>query len=336
MATFTLPDLMTEITVIHPGGPEVLKPRKVRVPGPASGEILIQVHAAGVNRPDVIQRTGLYPLPPGANMTPGLEIAGVVVALGAGVSDFAIGDRVCALANGGGYAEYCAVHVGQALPIPDGMDMLHAAAIPEAFFTVWANLFVMGQAKRHDRVLVHGGTSGIGTTALMLGREFGLDMYATVGSEQKTAIIRELGASSINYSSDDFVQEINERTDGSGVDIILDIMGASYFDRNLNALALDGRLILIGFLGGTNAEKVNLMAVAAKRVTISGSLMRPRTTPEKAALAQGLRDHIWPILSAGRCWPILDKVYPLVAAEDAHRRMESGAHIGKIVLQVVD
>lgn len=275
-------------------------------------------------------------MPPDAHATLGLEVAGVVVALGAGVSGFEIGDRVCALANGGGYAEYCVVPAGQTLPIPDGMDMLHAAAVPETFFTVWANLFVIGQAKPGDCVLVHGGASGIGTTALMLGREFGLKMYATVSSERKAAIVRELGATPINYHAENFAQAIQQQTDGRGVDIILDIMGGSHFDRNLSALAREGRLLLIGFLGGANAEKVNLMALAAKRIIVSGSLMRPRTNTEKAVLAMALTQHVWPILSAGRCWPILDRIFPLSAAADAHRRMESGAHIGKIVLRVTD
>jgi putative PIG3 family NAD(P)H quinone oxidoreductase len=336
MKNFAVSNTMTEIHISRAGNANVLQPRNVPIPQPGRGEVLIQVHAAGINRPDVIQRRGLYPLPEGANPTPGLEVAGIVVGLGEETTGFAVGDRVCALVNGGGYAEYCAAPAGQTLPIPEGMDMQHAAAIPEAFFTVWANLFVLGKAKRGENVLIHGGTSGIGTTAIMLGRELGLTMYATVGSAPKADFIRTLGATPINYSDEDFVQTIDKHTSGRGVDVILDIMGASYLERNFNALARDGRLVIVGFLGGAIAEKVNLMTFAEKRISVTGSLMRPRTDAEKAVLAKDLRERIWPVLSAGRCWPVLDLVYPLAAAADAHRRMESGAHIGKIVLQVSD
>jgi NADPH:quinone reductase len=331
-----VPESMVEVEIAVPGGPDVLKPRTVLVPEPAPGELLIRVLAAGVNRPDILQRLGQYPMPPGATPTPGLEVAGEVVGLGPGVSDFAVGDKVCALTNGGGYAEYCVAPVGQTLPIPDGMDAVQAAAIPETFFTVWANLFRIGRAAKGDRVLIHGGTSGIGTTALMLCREFGIQAFATAGSEAKCAAIRSLGADAINYREEDFAEAIHALTSGHGVDIILDIMGASYFDRNMDALALNGRLVIIGFLGGAYAEKVNLMAVGAKRAIVTGSMMRPRTAEEKAAIADDLYRKVWPILSAGRCWPVIDKVFPLVNASDAHRRMEAGEHIGKIVLKVAD
>lgn len=331
-----LPASMVEVIIREPGDPAVLTPREAPVPQPGAGELLVRVSAAGVNRPDVLQRQGLYPIPPGANPTPGLEIAGVVAARGEGVADVALGAPVCALVNGGGYAEYCVVPAGQALPIPDGMDMIHAAAIPETFFTVWANLFGLGRANRGDRVLVHGGASGIGTTALMLCREFGVQAFATAGSAEKCAALRTLGAEPINYREQDFVEAIRAQTDGRGVDVILDIMGAAYFERNLRALARDGRLVLIGFLGGVAAERVDLAAIAAKRATITGSTMRPRTAAEKAAIAAELRQHVWPALSAGRCWPLVDKVFPLAKAADAHAWMEAGGHVGKIVLDVAE
>ena len=317
-----------------PGGPEVLTPREAPSPRPKAGEVLIRVEAAGVNRPDVFQRLGRYAPPPGASPILGLEVAGEVVELGDGVDAFVVGDRVCALANGGGYAEYCAVPAGQTLHIPSGMDPVHAAAIPETYFTVWANLFGMGSAGSGDTVLVHGGTSGIGTTALMLCREFGVRALATAGSEAKCAAIRELGAEAINYREQDFVKKAREGTGGRGVDVILDIMGASYFGRNIAALAMDGRLVIIGFLGGARVKEAELRAIVAKRAVVTGSLLRPRTSAEKGAIADALRENVWPVLAAGRCWPIIDSVFPLERAADAHRRMESGEHIGKIVLKV--
>ena len=317
-----------------PGGPEVLTPREAPSPRPKAGEVLIRVEAAGVNRPDVFQRLGRYAPPPGASPILGLEVAGEVVELGDGVDAFVVGDRVCALANGGGYAEYCAVPAGQTLHIPSGMDPVHAAAIPETYFTVWANLFGMGSAGSGDTVLVHGGTSGIGTTALMLCREFGVRALATAGSEAKCAAIRELGAEAINYREQDFVNKAQEGTGGRGVDVILDVVGASYFGRNIAALAMDGRLVIIGFLGGARVKEAELRAIVAKRAVVTGSLLRPRTSAEKGAIADALRENVWPVLAAGRCWPIIDSVFPLERAADAHRRMESGEHIGKIVLKV--
>jgi len=329
-----LPESMVEVEITAPGGPEVLKTRRAALPRPASEELLIRVSAAGVNRPDVLQRLGKYPLPPGANPTPGLEIAGEVVAIGAGASGFVIGQRVCALTNGGGYAEYCVVPAGQTLPIPADMDALQAAAIPETFFTVWANLFELGAARAGDRVLIHGGTSGIGTTALMLCRERGIQAFATAGSAEKCAAIRTLGAEAINYRDENFADVIRARTNNRGVDIILDIIGAAYFERNLQALAHGGRLIVIGLLGGAVADNINLAAVMAKRATITGSMLRSRTAAEKAAIAAALFEQVWPALAAGRCLPIIDKVFPLAEAAAAHRRMEAGEHIGKIVLDV--
>jgi NADPH:quinone reductase len=325
---------MIEIEITEPGGPEVLKPREVTPPKPAPGELLIRVEAAGVNRADVLQRMGRYPLPPGANPILGLEVAGEVVELGAGVDSFALGDRVCALTNGGGYAQYCVAPAGQTLPVPDGMDAVQAAAIPETYFTVWANLFEMGGAKQGDQVLIHGGTSGIGTTALLLCRELGIRALATAGSEAKCAAVRALGADAINYREEDFVEVVRGRTSERGVDVILDIIGASYFARNIEALALDGRLVIIGFLGGATVREVELNAIVAKRAIVTGSLLRPRTASEKSAIADALRKRVWPILSAGRGRPIIDRVFPLVDAADAHRRMEAGDHIGKIVLKV--
>jgi putative PIG3 family NAD(P)H quinone oxidoreductase len=325
---------MTLIEITTPGGPEVLQPRQAAVPEAGPGEILIRVHAAGVNRPDALQRAGKYPMKPGMSPIPGLEVAGEVVALGDGVSEYAIGDKVCALTNGGGYAQFCAVPAGQALPIPEGMDWIQAAAVPETFFTVWANLFGLGDAHTGQRVLIHGGTSGIGTTALMLCREFGIQAFATAGSADKCAAIAKLGAEPINYREQDFADVIAQQTDGHGVDVILDIMGASYLNNNLKSLAMDGHLVMLGFLGGGKAHDVDLLSILAKRAVITGSLLRARTGAEKAAIAEQLREYIWPVLTAGRCLPIIDKVYPYTDADQAHARMEGGDHIGKIVLQV--
>ncbi|WP_286798748.1 NAD(P)H-quinone oxidoreductase [Pseudomonas sp. UBA4034] len=330
----TLPTEMTLIEITTPGGPEVLQPRQAAVPVAGPGEILIRVHAAGVNRPDALQRAGKYPMKPGMNPLPGLEVAGEVAALGDGVTEYALGDRVCALTNGGGYAQFCAVPAGQALPIPEGMDWIQAAAVPETFFTVWANLFGLGDAHTGQRVLIHGGTSGIGTTALMLCREFGIQAFATAGSADKCAAIATLGGEPINYREQDFADVIADQTDGHGVDVILDIMGASYLNNNLKSLAMDGHLVMLGFLGGGKAHDVDLLSILSKRAVITGSLLRARTGAEKAAIADQLREYIWPVLSAGRCLPIIDKVYPYTDAAQAHARMEGGDHIGKIVLQV--
>jgi len=327
----TLPTDMTLIEITTPGGPEVLKPRQAPVPAPAAGEILIRVHAAGVNRPDALQRAGKYPLKPGMSPIPGLEVAGEVVALGYGVTEYAVGDKVCALTNGGGYAQYCAVPASQALPVPEGMDWMQAAAIPETFFTVWANLFGIGGAHKGQRVLIHGGTSGIGTTALMLCREFGIQAFATAGSEEKCTAIRALGAEAINYREQDFAQVIGDQ----GVNVILDIMGASYLNNNLKALAMDGRLVMLGFLGGAKANEVDLLTILGKRAIVTGSMLRARTKAEKAAIAEQLREHVWPVLSAGRCLPMIDQVFDYTEADKAHGRMEGGEHIGKIVLQVI-
>ncbi|WP_104902971.1 NAD(P)H-quinone oxidoreductase [Pseudomonas sp. LH1G9] len=330
----TLPHEMTLIEITQPGGPDVLQPRRVAVPVAGPGEILIRVQAAGVNRPDALQRAGKYPLKPGMSLIPGLEVAGEVVALGDGVSAYAIGDKVCALTNGGGYAQFCAVPASQALPIPEGMDWIQAAAVPETFFTVWSNLFGLAGAHKGQRVLIHGGTSGIGTTALMLCREFGIEAFATAGSADKCAAIAKLGAEPINYREQDFADVIAQKTADQGVDVILDIMGASYLNNNLKALAMDGHLVMLGFLGGGKAHDVDLLTILGKRAVLTGSLLRPRTREEKAMIAEQLREQVWPVLAAGRCLPIIDKVYAYTDAAQAHARMEGGDHIGKIVLQV--
>ncbi|AYF48187.1 MULTISPECIES: NAD(P)H-quinone oxidoreductase [Pseudomonas] len=330
----TLPKEMTLIEITAPGGPEVLQPRRADVPVAGPGEILVRVHAAGVNRPDALQRAGKYPMKPGMSPIPGLEIAGEVVALGDGVSEYAVGDKVCALTNGGGYAQFCSVPATQALPIPQGMDWIQAAAVPETFFTVWANLFGLGGAHEGQRALIHGGTSGIGTTALMLCREFGLQAFATAGSADKCAAIAKLGGEPINYREQDFAQVIAEKTADKGVNVVLDIMGGSYLSNNLKALAMEGRLVMLGFLGGGKGNDVDLLTIMAKRAIITGSLLRSRTKDEKAAIAAQLREHVWPVLAAGRCLPIIDKVYEYTDAAQAHARMEGGDHIGKIVLRV--
>lgn len=328
------PSSMIEIQITAPGGPDVLQPHSTPTPQAGPGELLVRVEAAGVNRPDVLQRAGHYPVPPGASPIPGLEVAGTVAALGQGVRGFALGDAVCGLTNGGGYAQYCVIPAGQVLPVPKGLSWQQAAAIPETFFTVWANLFDMGHAGKRDTVLIHGGSSGIGTTALMLCREFGIRAFATAGNAEKCDAIRALGGDPINYRETSFVESVLEQTDGRGVDVILDIMGGSYFNDNLAALALDGRLLIIGFLGGAVAREANLAAIAHKRAHVTGSTMRRRTAAEKAAIADLLRTHVWPVLAEGRCLPIIHAVYPLERAADAHRAMEAGQHIGKLVLEV--
>lgn len=331
-----IPENMIEIAFAAPGEAAVLQSRRVPVPDPATGELLVRVAAAGVNRADVLQREGKYPIPPGANPTLGLEVSGTVVAIGDDVAAFGIGDTVCALTNGGGYAEYCVVPAGQALPIPAGLSRIEAAAIPETYFTVWANLFQIARAAAGDTVLVHGGSSGIGSTAIMLCKELGVSVVATAGSEQKCAAVRELGADAINYHESDFVQATLELTNGRGVDIILDIVGGPYFARNLEALAHGGRLLLVGSMQGPVAERIDLRPIMQKRLVVTGSALRPRSVTEKATIAEGLFANVWPALAAGRCRPIVQDVFALERAADAHRAMESGAHIGKLVLEVAE
>jgi len=331
----TLPNTMSFIECAGAGAPEVLHVAQGPLPQPARQEVLIRVQAAGVNRPDVLQRLGRYPVPPDASPIIGLEVAGEVAALGPDAQGFAPGDRVCALTNGGGYAQFCRAPVGQVLPWPGGYDAVRAAALPETFFTVWANVFQMARLTRGETVLIHGGSSGIGTTALQLAREFGARVFVTVGSEAKAEACRRLGAEvAINYREQEFDKVVAERTGGRGVDVVVDIVGAKYFDRNLSALAKDGRLTIIGTMGGNMVEQFNLGKVQAKRLSIMGSTMRPRSAAEKAAIAAELRTKVWPVLSAGRCPPIIHQVLPLEQAAQAHRLMESSDHIGKIVLQV--
>jgi putative PIG3 family NAD(P)H quinone oxidoreductase len=329
-----IPDFMTAIEITAPGGPEVLRPARRPVPQPGTGEVLVRVEAAGVNRPDVMQRLGKYPPPPGASDIPGLEIAGVVVSAGTGeaAARWHEGDRVCALVSGGGYAEYCAVPAPQCLPLPAGMNIVDAAAVPETFFTVWANLFQRGQLRAGERVLVHGGASGIGTTAIQLARAFGATVLTTAGSDDKCEACRKLGAAvAINYRKQDFVAVVSKETSDAGVDVILDIMGGDYLQRNVDCLAVDGRLVQIGLMGGAQAQ-INLTPLLRRRLTISGSTLRPRTIVEKGALARELEAHVWPLLTARAVAPIIDRTFPLAAAAQAHRRLESGDHVGKIVL----
>ena len=330
-----LPSTMTYIAAAAPGGPEVLHPATGPLPVPAADEVLIRVQAAGVNRPDVQQRMGAYPPPPGASKIIGLEVAGEVVAAGAEVTAYRPGDKVCALTNGGGYAEYCTAPAPQCLPWPAGYDALRAAALPETYFTVWANLFGHGALAAGQTALIHGGTSGIGVTALQLGREFGATLYATAGSEEKCAACLRFGASAaINYRTQDFVEEVKRLTGGRGVDVILDMVGAAYLTRNIRSLALDGRLVLIAFLEGSRVENFDLVPVMTRRLTVTGSTMRPRTTAQKAAIAASLRERVWPVLAAGRRGPVIHATFPLAQAAEAHRLMESSAHIGKIMLSV--
>jgi putative PIG3 family NAD(P)H quinone oxidoreductase len=331
----SLPSQMKLIECAGAGGPEVMQWAQGPVPRPARLEVLIRVEAAGVNRPDVLQRLGRYPIPADASPILGLEVAGEVVALGPEVHGFALGDRVCALTNGGGYAQYCRAPVGQVLPWPRGFDAVRAAALPETFFTVWANLFQMGALRQGETVLIHGGSSGIGTTALQLGREFGAHVFVTVGGEAKVEACIGLGAElAINYRERQFETVIAERTEGRGVDVILDIIGAKYFERNIASLAKDGRLVIVGTLGGNLVEQFNLGRMMAKRISIMGSTMRPRTAAEKAEIGRELRSRVWPVLDAGRCSPVIHQVLPLEQAAQAHRLMESSDHIGKIVLRV--
>jgi putative PIG3 family NAD(P)H quinone oxidoreductase len=322
--------IMIAIDPAAPGGPEVLQPVERPVPEPKPGELLVRVEAAGVNRPDVIQRLGLYPPPPGAPSILGLEIAGTVVA----GDEARIGDKVCALVAGGGYAEYCAAPAAQCLPVPRGFSMVEAAALPETFFTVWTNLFQLGRARAGDRVLVHGGTSGIGTTAILLGKLFELEVIVTAGSAHKCARALDIGAAhAIDYRAGDFVEDVMSVTGGRGVDIVLDMIGGDYLPRNLQCLADEGRHVSIAVQRGAKAE-LPIWQVMARRLTLTGSTLRARDAAFKASLAAELRREVWPHLDAGTIRPVIDSTFPLMDAAAAHRRMESSAHVGKIVLTV--
>ena len=336
-AEMRVPEQMRYIETAGSGEPDVLRVAKGPVPQPKTDEVLIRVFAAGVNRPDVMQRKGTYPPPPNASPVIGLEVAGVVVAAGREVTGIKVGDRVCALANGGGYAEYCVAPAPQCLPWPAGYDALKSGALPENYFTVWANLFMMGRLGRGESLLVHGGTSGIGVTAMQLAREIGCTVYATAGSREKCQACVRLGAAaSIVYGEEDFAARIREITKGQGVDVVLDIVGAPYTMRNLECLRMDGRLVQVAVMHGAKVDGLDLFLVMRKRLTILGSTMRPRTTAEKGLIAKALRETVWPVLDAGRCAPVIHQVFPLAEAAAAHRLMESSAHIGKIMLKVAD
>jgi putative PIG3 family NAD(P)H quinone oxidoreductase len=329
-----IPAEMRAVEIKQPGGPEVLVPARRPVPRPAQGEVLIRVGAAGVNRPDVLQRQGGYAPPPGASDLPGLEVAGEIVAIGPDTARWQVGDRVTALVAGGGYAELCVAPAPQCLPIPGKLGLVEAAALPETFFTVWTNVFERGRLKAGESFLVHGGSSGIGTTAIQLANRFGARVFTTAGSPGKCSKCKELGASiAIDYKADDFVQVIERETAGKGVDVILDMVGGDYINRNLQCLAIEGRLVQIAFLKGAKAE-INFASLMMKRQTITGSTLRPRSVAEKGAIAQALEQKVWPLVAAGEVRPLIHATFPLEQAAEAHRLMESSAHLGKIVLTV--
>ena len=323
---------MVAVEIRAPGGPEVLVAVERPKPVPADGEVLIKVAAAGVNRPDVFQRLGRYPPPPGASDIPGLELAGTIEQLGPQVRDWRVGDEVCALVAGGGYAEYCAAPAPQCLPAPRGLDLVAAAAIPETFFTVWTNVFARGRLQAAESLLVHGGSSGIGTTAIQLARARGSRVFATAGSAEKCAACERLGAErAINYREADFVAVTRELTGARGVDVVLDMVGGEYFARNVEALAVEGRLVEIATLHGAKAE-LNIQMIMQRRLTVTGSTLRARPVADKGEIAAALLQHVWPLLASGAVTPIVHATFPLRDAAEAHRMMESGVHIGKLVL----
>ena len=320
------------IEITRPGPPEVLQPTRRPVSPPGPGEVLLRVTAAGVNRPDLLQREGRYPPPPGTTDIPGLEVAGHIVALGEGVTRWTVGDEVCALVAGGGYAEYCTAPAPQCLPIPRGLTPVQAAALPETYFTVWTNVFERGRLAQGETLLVHGGSSGIGTTAIQLGRVFGARVLATAGTAEKCAACKRLGAQrAVNYREEDFVAIAKEETEGRGVDVILDMVAGSYIPRNLECLAREGRLVIIAFLGGTRAD-VDFRPVLQRWLTITGSTLRPRSFEEKGRIARALEKDVWPLLESGEVAPVIHATVPLAEAGEAHRLLEAGTHIGKVVL----
>jgi NADPH2:quinone reductase len=328
-----LPRAMRVVEIAEPGGPEVLKPARRPPPAPGHGEILIKVAAAGVNRPDALQRAGAYDPPKGASDLPGLEVSGEVVALGPEAHRWRVGDRVCALTPGGGYAEYVTAPEGHALPWPERLSAEEAAALPETFFTVWTNVFDRAALRPGETLLVHGGSSGIGTTAIQLARVFGARVFCTVGSAEKAAVCERLGAErAINYREEDFVEIVREATGGRGADVILDMVGGDYIPRNVKLAAESGRIVFIAFLNGPKVA-LNFAQVMVKRLTLTGSTLRPRTVAEKSAIADALRAQVWPLIESGRIGPVMDSTYPLEEAAAAHARMESSGHIGKIVLK---
>lgn len=331
------PASMRYVHAAGAGGAELLSLREMPLPQPKPGEVLVRVLAAGINRPDIAQRKGTYPPPADASPVMGLEIAGEIVAAGTLANRWKPGDYVCALANGGGYAEYCTVPEGQCLPWPKGFNAEQAAALPENYFTVWANLFQLGHLIKGESVLIHGGSSGIGLTAIQLAHATGATVYTTAGNQEKCAACIRAGAdAAIEYHHEDFESRIRELKQGRGVDVILDMVGASYFNRNLNSLAVKGRLVIIAVMGGAKASDVNLAQIMSRRITVTGSTMRPRSAEEKAMIADELLQHVWPWLENGTIAPVIDSVFALKDVADAHRRMESSQHIGKIILKISD
>ena len=327
-----IPVTMTAVEITEFGPPDGLRPCRRDTPVPEAGEVLIEVAYAGVNRPDVIQRQGFYPPPPGASDLPGLEVAGTVVAVAGDVTDWRVGDGCCALVNGGGYAEYCTAPAGQCLPIPDGYDLRRAAALPETFFTVWSNVFERGQLKAGESLLVHGGSSGIGSTAIQLAAARGATVYVTAGSAEKCRFCEDLGAHrAINYRDEDFAAVMKEV---GGVDVVLDMVGGDYAQKNINSLRPDGRLVIIGFLGGPKTADFNFTKIMTQRLTVTGSTLRPRSAADKAAIATTLADQVWPLLADGAIAPVIAQVFDLDQAAEAHRLMESSTHMGKILLKV--
>jgi len=330
----SLPSVMEAVTMAAPGKPEVLVPGSKPVPVPQAGEVLIEVAAAGVNRPDILQRYGKYPPPPGAPDTLGLEVAGIVVATAPGVTWPGIGDKVCALVAGGGYAQYCTAPAAQCLPIPQGFSMVEAAAVPETFFTVWTNVFERGRLTSGETFLCHGGASGIGTTAVQLAKAFGAKVLATCGTAEKCAAVTKLGADrAINYRDEDYVAVTKEFTGGNGVDLILDMVGGDYIARNIDAAAVEGRIVQIAFLKSAKAE-LSFDAIMRKRLTYTGSTLRPRSVAQKGAIAAALRAKVWPLLDAGKVRPLIHATFPMAQAAQAHATMEADTHIGKLVLTV--
>lgn len=330
-----LPDTMRAVAIREPGGPKVLELVERPLPEPGEGEVLIRCAAAGVNRPDCLQRQGRYPPPAGASDLPGLEVSGTVMDLGANVHSLHPGDRVCALLAGGGYADYCIAPVPQCLPVPQGISLVDAAGIPETFFTVWTNVFDRGRLKPGESLLVHGGASGIGTTAIQMARALGSSAYTTVSNAEKADVCRALGADLvINYQESDFVEEVNARTEGRGVDVILDMVGGDYTARNLGILAVDGRLVQIAFLKGPPHIELDYPRLMLKRQTLTGSTLRARSVDEKGAIASALLENVWPLMEAGKIAPRIHRVLPLEQAHEAHRMMESSEIIGKVVLSM--
>ena len=328
-----IPELMNYIQIEKHGDPDVLKLSSQTVPDPGLDEVLIRVEAAGVNRPDIMQRKGLYPPPPGATDVPGLEVSGTVVKKGKNVAEPEVGSQVCALVSCGGYAEYCLASASICLPVPKKISLEHAAGIPETFFTVWTNVFARGQLKSGETLLVHGGSSGIGTTSIQLGKAFGVTVYTTAGTQEKCEYCKDLGAdAAINYNENDFEAEIKTLTENRGVDVILDMVGGPYFPKNIKILAVQGRLLQIALMQGYKAE-VDFRPLLMKRVTLTGSTLRPRSVKEKAEIARALRKEVWPLMDSGTIRPIIHQTFPLEKAADAHQLMESSNHIGKILLK---